>query len=103
MSFKGVNPSLLDKIRGWKLSEYVSREFFLRLADDLTAKSPSEIPVHDRGMLWTIQVHDGEHPQNYYVFTVRLHRNDMDFWVSDCSCVGIDRSGEIFWSSVDTQ
>jgi len=99
MAFKGILPEILDEIRGWKLSTQVAREFSLRLADDLEHRLPSDIPVNERGMFHRIQVQDAEHSEHFYVFSVRLCRNDMHFWVAECFGVGIDKTGHIFWSS----
>jgi len=92
-----VAPSVRDRIASWGLEPSITRDFYLRLDDQLSASSAiSAVRMTDRGMEYTasVEVSAGVH----YVFVALLRRTDESFQVIDCACVRIE-GDTITWRS----
>ena len=101
MTFKVlIAPGVREKIASWPLEQHVVREFYLRLADDLSASSaPRRVTMTESGMEYLASV--AATANVHYTFVAYLRRTDESFQMIDCSCVRTEGT-RITWRSPRT-
>jgi hypothetical protein len=98
MSFLRLRNDLALRIVNWGLPARIIRAFIAELERQFRNANPENVPSSRRlGMNTNVVVVDPDDAEKRYVFFIRLARNDADFWVSDVSCLGVDKANNIFW------
>lgn len=98
MAFKGFEPGLQEKFNGWRVPISIRDGFKdgLRVLEQL---SPRFLPCDEDGLFFVIDVDDQIVPTAGYTFTLRLRRNDTDFWVADINYFEVNGAGDLIASS----
>lgn len=98
MAFKGFRSGVLEDFNSWHLPTRIV-EPFKRWILDLEDKSPTECSNSSDGIFFVASIVDSENLGDCYHITLRICRNDEDFWVADINGFAVDHDDKVFWTN----